>query len=138
MNKTKLINEYTYTTICNIDFNVLTYFDEDFERELYSLKFENHDYCSGEFLIDFADKLDVETLDKEIKSFMLDYVWSQVNCFIEGEDFNDWTVWTLEDGWKLENKKANKSKTWKIHDLEDDCEPILNEMIKFLNLQQTK
>ena len=116
---------------------MLVDFDEEYDKELYSLIYENHDYPGGvEFLINFADSL--ENFDKEIKSFMLDYVWSQVNCYIEGEDFNDWTVWTLEDGWKLENKKANKSKTWKIHDLEDDCEPALNEMIKFLNLQQTK
>ena len=138
MNKIKFKEEYTYTTICNIDFNVLTYFDEDFEEKSYSLRFEDHNYCSGEFLINFAKSLDDETIEKEVKSFMLGYICSQVNCHIEGEDYNDWTVETVEDGLELKNKKTNRSIVWKIHDYEDDCEFILNEMIKFLNLQANK
>ena len=135
----KFKEEYTYMSICDIDFKVLVDFDYDENKELYSLTYDNHDYPgSVEFLISLVDKLDVEIWDKEIKSFMLGYIKSQVECFIEDENYNDWEVGVVEDGWELKNKLTNKSKVWKIHDLEDDCEPILNEMFKFLNLQQTK
>ena len=135
----KFKEEYTYVSICDIDFKVLVDFDYDENKELYSLTYDNHDYPgSVEFLISFAKSLDVEVWDKEIKSFMLDYIKSQVECFMEDEDYNNWTVGVVEDGWELKNKKTNRSVIWKIHDLEDDCEIIQNEMFKFLNLQQTK
>ena len=135
----KFKEEYTYVSICDIDFKVLVDFDEEYDKELYSLIYDDHG-CPGsvEFLITLADKLDVETWDKEIKSFMLDYIKSQVECYIEDENYNDWEVGVVEDGWELKNKKTKRSVIWKIHDLEDDCEPILNEMFKFLNLQANK
>ena len=135
----KFKEEYTYMSICDLDFKVLVDFDFDENKELYSLTYDNHDFPgSVEFLITLADKLDVETWDKEIKSFMLDYIKSQVECYIEDENYNDWEISVVEDGWKLENKLTNKSKVWKIHDLEDDCEIIQDEMFKFLNLQANK
>ena len=138
MFKIKFLKEYTYLNICNIDFNILVDFDCGDEVELYSLRYEDHNYNSADFLINFAKKLDEETINKEIKSFMLNYIQSQVDCYIEDNDYNDWTVDVVEDGWKLENKSANKCVVWKIKDLEDDCESAQNEMIKFLNLQATK
>ena len=138
MYKIKLLKEYTYLNICDIDFNVLIYFDYDDEVLLYSLRYEDHNYNSGEFLINYAKSFDEEVFDKEIKAFMLNHVWSEVNCHIEDNDYNDWTVSTFESGLKLKNKKTNQCIVWKIHDYEDECEFIQNEMIKFLNLQQTK
>ena len=135
----KFKEEYTYVSICDLDFKVLVDFDYDENKELYSLVYDNHDYPgSCEFLISLVDKLDVEVWDKEIKSVMLGYIQNQVECFIEDNDYNNWEVVVVEDGWKLENKLTNKSKVWKIHDLEDDCEIIQDEMFKFLNLQANK
>ena len=134
----KLLKEYTYLNICDIDFDVLIYFDYDDEVLLYSLRYEDHNYCSGDFLINYAKSFDEEAFDKEIKAFMLNHVWSEVNCHIEDNDYNDWTVSTFESGLKLKNKKTNQCIVWKIHDYEDECEFIQNEMIKFLNLQQAK
>ena len=138
MFKIKLLKEYTYSSICDIDFNVLIDFDYDDEKLLYSLRYENHNSGSADFLINFASNLDDETIEKEIKSFMFGYIESEVSCYIEENDFNDWAVSAVENGLKLENKKTNKCITWKIIDLEDDCEFIQNEMIKFLNLQHAK
>ena len=138
MFKIKFLKEYTYISICDIDFNVLIYFDYDNEVLLYSLKFEDHNSCSGDFLINYASSFDEEVIDKEIKAFMLNHIWNEVDCYIEENDYNEWTVSTFECGLKLENKSTNQCVLWKIHDLEDDCESIQNEMIKFLNLQASK
>ena len=138
MFKIKFLKEYTYMSICDIDFNVIVDFDCENEVELYSLRFEDHNYNSGDFLINFAKNLDDETLEKEIKTFMLNYIQSQVNCHIEDSDCNEWAVETTDDGLKLENKTTNRCIVWKVHDLEDDCEFIQDEMIKFLNLQASK
>ena len=138
MNNIKLKEEYIYTSICDIDFKMLVYFDEGREETLYSLRYENHDYGGGDFLFDFVKELDYEVVEKEIETFMLDYICSQVNCCIDGSDCNEWEVSTLEDGLKLENKKTKRSVIWKINNIEDDAEFIFNEMLKFLNLQEDK
>ena len=139
MFKLKLLKEYTYLTICDIDFNVLIDFDYDNEILLYSLRYEDHNYNSGEFLINFEKKFDEENVDKIIKTFMLDHIWSEVNCFIEdNDDLNEWTVSTTESGLKLKNKSTNQCITWKVHNLENDCELVQDGMIKFLKSQQVK
>ena len=89
MNNIKFIKEYIYTSICDIDFKMLVYFDESSEETLYSLKYENHDYGGGDFLFDYKSNLDYESTEKEIKSFMLDYICDQINCYIEENDFNE-------------------------------------------------
>ena len=136
MFKIKFLKEYTYMSICDIDFNVLIDFDYGDEKLLYSLRFEDHNSGSGDFLINYESSFDEESVYKEIKSFMLNHIWNEVDCYIEENDYNEWTVSTFEDGLKLENKSTNQCITWKIHDLEDDCESILDEMIKFLKSQQ--
>ena len=138
MFKIKYLKEYTYTTICNIDFNVIVDFDCENEVELYSLWYEDHGYCSKDHLLEFEKSLTDEQIDSEIKSFMLDYICTEVDNYIYEEDLNDWQISTTEDGWKLENKKTHRCVVWKVHDLEDDCEFIQDEMIKFLNLQRKK
>ena len=72
-NKIKLLKTYTYTSICNIDFNVLIYFDYDNETLLYSLKYED-DSSSGDYLVEYAASLNDDEINSTIKSFMLDYV----------------------------------------------------------------
>ena len=138
MNKIKFLKRYTYISICNIDFNVLIYFDYDKEVLLYSLKYEDNDYDSSDFLIDYAPCFDEETICNTIKSFMLDYVWSQINCYIEENDYNDWRVLIIDNGLKLKNKTTNQYATWNIYDYDEDYEAIQSKMEKFLKLQHNQ
>ena len=133
MNKIQLVKKYTYISICNIDFNILIYFDYDNEVLLYSLKYEDNNYSSSDYLIDYASSFDEESISNTIKSFMLDYVWSQVNCYIEENDYNDWRVLIIEDGLKIKNKSTNQYATWNIYDYDEDYEVIQNKIIKFLD-----
>ena len=139
MEKIKLLKKYTYITICNIDFNVLIYFDYDNEILLYSLKYEDENY-SSDYLIEYAKSFDEENINNEIKSFMLNYVWSQINCYIEENDYNDWRVLIIDNGLKIKNKSTNQWTTWDVDDYDEDYEVIQNKMMKFLDLnnQQIK
>ena len=135
MNKIKFLKKYTYITICNIDFNVIIYFDYINEVLLYSLHYEDNNYSSSDSLIDYATSFDEEAICNTIKSFMLDYVWSQVNCYIEENDYNDWRILIIEDGLKLKNKVTNQWATWNIYDYDEEYEVVQNKIIKFLKLQ---
>ena len=135
MNKIKFLKKYTYITICNIDFNVIIYFDYINEVLLYSLHYEDNNYSSSDSLIDYATSFDEEAISNTIKSFMLDYVWSQVNCYIEENDYNDWRILIIEDGLKLKNKVTNQWATWNIYDYDEEYEVVQNKIIKFLKLQ---
>ena len=135
MNKIKFLKKYTYISIMNIDFNVLIYFDYDNEVLLYSLHYEDNNYSSSDSLIDYANCFNEERFDKVIKSFMIDYVWSQINCYIEDNNYNDWRVLIIDNGLKLKNKLNNQWATWNIYDYEENYEVIQNKMIKFLKLQ---
>ena len=137
MNKIQLVKKYTYISICNIDFNVLIYFDYDNEVLLYSLSYEDNNYSSYDYLIEYASCFEEERFNNTIKSFMLDYVWSQINCYIEENDYNDWRILIIEDGLKLKNTSTNQWVTWNIHDYDEDYEVIQNKIIKFLKLQST-
>ena len=140
MNKIKLLKEYTYMSICDIDFNVLVDFDYDGEVLLYSLRYEDHNYNSGEFLINFAKSLDDVTIIKEIRTFMFNYIQSEVSCHIEENDYNGWTVKATDCGLKLFNDKQHQYFAWTINDdnLEEGCEYVKNEIIErldFINKQ---
>ena len=106
MNKIQLLKKYTYISICNIDFNVLIYFDYDNEVLLYSLKYEDNNYNTSDYLIEYASSFDEESINKAIKSFMLDYSTSQLNCYIEENDYSDWKVVTIKNGLKLTGVQA--------------------------------
>ena len=131
MEKIQLLKKYTYISICNIDFNVLIYFDYDNEVLLYSLKYEDNNYSSSDYLDEYASRFDEENINNIIKSFMLDYIWSQVNCYIEENDYNEWKVEAIKDGIKLKNKSTNQCVAWDIHD-DEDYEVVQSEIIKFL------
>ena len=134
MNKIKFLKKYTYISICNIDFNVLIHFDYDNEVLLYSLKYEDNNDGGSDYLIDYANGFDEENISNTIKGFMLDYVWSQVNCYIEENDYNDWRVFIVENGLKLKNVSTNQYASWWIYDYDEDYETIKNKMMKFLEL----
>ena len=133
MNKIQFLKKYTYISICNIDFNVLIYFDYDNEVLLYTLNYEDNNYSSSDFLDEYASNFDEEKINNIIKSFMLDYVWSNVNCYIEENEYSDWRVLIIEDGLKLKNKTTNQYATWNIYDYDEDYEVIQNKIIKFLD-----
>ena len=137
MEKIKLLKKYTYITICNIDFNVLIYFDYDNEILLYSLKYEDENY-SSDYLIEYAKSFDEENISDEIKSFMLNYIWSQINCYIEENDYNDWRVLIIDNGLKIKNKSTNQWITWDVDDYNEDYEVVKNKMMKFLDLNNQR
>ena len=137
MEKIKLLKKYTYISICNIDFNVLIYFDYDNEVLLYSLKFEDENY-SSDYLVEYAKSFDEENINNEIKSFMLNYIWSQINCYIEENDYNDWRVLIIDNGLKIKNKSTNQWTTWDICDYDEDYEVIQNKMMQFLDLNNQR
>ena len=89
MNKIQLLKKYTYIEISNIEFDVLIYFDYDNETLLYSLKYEDNNSSSSDYLIDYAPCFDEEEVNNTIKEFMLDYVWGQINCYIEENNYSD-------------------------------------------------
>ena len=131
METIKLLKKYTYTSICNIDFNVLIYFDYDNETLLYSLKYED-DSSSGDYLVEYAASLNDDEINSTIKSFMLDYVWSQINSYINENNYSGWKVWITDSGWKLANESKNIWKAWNIYD-DEDYEVIQSKLKKFLD-----
>ena len=133
MNKIQLLKKYTYISICNIDFNVLIYFDYDNEVLLYTLKYEDDNNSSSDFLVEYAPCFDEESINNTIKSFMLDYVWNQINCYINENDYNDWRVLIIEDGLKLINAATSQYATWNYYDCDEDCEVIQSKIKKFLD-----
>ena len=133
MNKIKMVKKYTYISICNIDFNILIYFDYDNEVLLYSLKYEDNNYDSSDYLDEYASCFDEEKISNTIKSFMLNYVWNQVDCYINENDYSDWMILIIEDGLKLKNKSTNQWVTWNINDYDEDYEVIQNKILKFLD-----
>ena len=133
MNKIQFLKKYTYISICNIDFNVLIYFDYDNEVLLYTLNYEDNNYSSSDFLDEYASNFDEEKINNIIKSFMLDYIWSNVNCYIEENEYSDWRVLIIDNGLKLKNKTTNQYATWNIYDYDEDYEVIQNKIIKFLD-----
>ena len=133
MNKIQFLKKYTYISICNIDFNVLIYFDYDNEVLLYTLNYEDNNYSSSDFLDEYASNFDEEKINNIIKSFMLDYIWSNVNCYIEENEYSDWRVLIIDNGLKLKNKTTNQYATWNIYDYDEDYEVIQSKIIKFLD-----
>ena len=106
---------------------------------LYSLYFEdNNDEGGRDYLIDCATRLDEKRINNAIKSFMLDCAWSKVNRYIHENNYNDdWRVWIIDNGLKLENKSTNQYVTWNIYDYDEDYVYLQSKVINFLKLQST-
>ena len=136
MNKIQLLKKYTYISICNIDFNVLIYFDYDNEVLLYSLKYEDNEYYDNvDYLIEYASSFDEEVIYNTIKKFMLIHVWSELDKWIVLNDYKEWKIEVINDGLKLINKTTKQWATWNIYDYDEDYEVVQNKIIKFLKLQ---
>lgn len=140
MNKIKLLKESVYMEALDIEFIKLTYFDFDDERLLYSLEYVDNNYNTNDFLFDYYEYFDEETVNNKIKTFMLNYIESQISCDIEENEYKGWKVEVIENGLKLSNDKTQQSKTWDIFDLDEDYEKLQSEIMKFLesNNQQNK
>ena len=134
MNKFKLLKEYMYMDILDVEFNILIYFDYDNEVLLYSLKYIDNNYDTSDYLDEYATCFDEEKIYNIIKSFMLEYVASQSNCYIEENEYSEWKVVVIKDGLKLINDKTQQFVEWNIHDYDEDYEVIQNKIKKFLDL----
>ena len=132
MNKIKLLKENTYLETLDIEFVKLIYFDYDDERLLFSLEYIDNNYGNTDFLAEYDEHFDEETINSKIKTFMLSYIESQVNSYIEENEYNGWTVKAVENGLKLLNDKTQQNETWDVYDLNKDYEKLQNEIMKFL------
>lgn len=136
MNKIKFLKRYTYTSICNYNFNILIFFDYDSNMLLYSLECDDIEYYdSVDCLIEYASSLNDDEINESIRKFMLIHVWNEIDTLIILNDFNEWKVEIIENGLKLINKVTNQYATWNIYNYDEDYEAIQNAMEKFLKLQ---
>ena len=133
MNKIKLVKEYVYIDILDIEFNVLIYFDEENEELLYSLKYEDNNYNSSEYLVEYAKSFNEENVDKIIKAFMLDYLASTLNCYIEENEYSGLKVVAIKNGLKLMNDKTQQCEEWNIYDFDEDYEELQYEVKQFID-----
>ena len=136
MKKIKLLKEYTYMDICDIEFIVLVYFDNDNEVLLYSLKYIDNNYNSSEYLVEYEPYFNEGNIDNVIKTFMLGYIASQISCYIEENEYNGWRVTTVKNGLKLMNDKTHQYEEWNIHDFDEEYEDFQNEIKEFLDLNK--
>ena len=132
MNKIKLLKENIYLETLDIEFIKLIYFDYDDERLLFSLEYIDNNYGNSDFLVEYDEHFDEETINSKIKTFMLSYIESQVNSYIEENEYNGWTVKAVENGLKLLNDKTQQNETWDVYDFDEDYEKLQNEIMKFL------
>lgn len=138
MNKIKFLKKYTYTSILDVDFNVVINFDYDAEVLLYSLEIENNNYNSIDYLIEYATSLSEDEINNAIREFMLDYVKSDLNSYIQKNGYNEWVVVVVENGLKLINKTTKQWATWNIYDYDEDYEVVQSKVIKSLKLQHNQ
>ena len=67
------------------------------------------------------------------KSFMLNYVKSKLNYFIDKNNWKGWKVEVIKDGFKLINISTQQYATWNIHDYDEDFEVVQSKIMKFLD-----
>ena len=132
-NNIHIYQEYTYISTCDIEFNVLIYFDYDNEVLLYSLKYEDANYNSSEYLVEYDSCFDEEKIYNTIKTFMLGYIENQISCYIDENEYSDWRVAYIKDGIRVKNISTNQYEEWNIHDFDDDFEDFQNEIKEFLD-----
>ncbi len=138
MNKLKFLKRYTYTSILNVNFNILIYFDYDSEILLYSLEVEDNNYNSIEYLVECATSLSDDEINNAIRSFMLDYIVSNLRCYAKGNGYSDWNVVVYKDGIRLINNATKQHADWYLYNYDEDYEVIQNKIIKFLELQHNQ
>ena len=136
MNKIKLLKEYTYIEICDIEFIVLIYFDNDNEVLLYSLKYIDNNYNSSEYLVEYEPYFNEEKIYNVIKTFMLGFIANQINCYIEENEYSGLKVTAVKNGLKLTNEKTNQYRTWDVYDFDEDYEEMKSQIMEFLDLNK--
>ena len=133
MNKIKLLKEYTFMEILDIDFNVLIYFDNDNERLLYTLEYIDNNYGTNDFLLEYEPCFDESKVYNIIKAFMMDYLESQLNVYIDENEYKDLKVVAIKDGLKVTNEKTKQSETWNINDYDDDYDDMQYDVKEYLD-----
>ena len=132
MNKIKFLKRYTYTSILDVNFNVLIYFDYDSEVLLYSLEVEDNNYNSIEYLVECATSLRDDKINNIIRSFMLDYIANNLRCYAKGNGYKEWNVEVYKNGIKLINIVTKQHVEWWLYDYDEDYEVIQNKVINFI------
>ena len=132
MNKLKFLKRYTYTTILDVNFNIVIHFDYDNEMLLYSLEVEDNNYNSTDYLVECATSLNDDRVNNVIRVFMLDYVASNLNNFAKEQGYNDWSVKVYRDGFKLINNATKQYADWWLYDYDEDYELLQSKAKKFL------
>ena len=135
MNKLKFLKRYTYTSILDIDFNVLIHFDYDSEVLLYSLEVEDNNYRTTDYLVEGATSLKNDRINSAIRKFMLNYVSVNLNSFAKENGYNRWSVIIYSDGLKLINNATQQYVDWWIYDYDEDYEAIQTKAKSFLAKQ---
>ena len=133
MNKIKLVKEYTYMDTLGIEFNVLIYFDEDNETLLHTLKYIDNNYDTDGYLLEYEPYSGGNKIYNVIKAFMLDYLESQLNIYINENEYRNLKVVAIKDGLKVINEKTNQSETWNIYDFDDDYDDMQYEIMTYLD-----
>ena len=133
MNKIKLVKEYTYMDVLDIEFNVLIYFDEDNETLLYTLKYVDNNYDVSEYLLEYEPCFDETKVCNVIKAFMLDYLESQLNVYIDENEYENLKVVAIKDGLKLINESTKQSETWNINEYDDEYDDMQHDIKEYLD-----
>ena len=134
MYKTK--NKYIYDDILSFNFYESEILNCNTEECHYCLTVQNRDCGTDEeILLDFVSEYD-EFQDKAqaaVREYMLDYIQSQISCYIEENDYNDWKIAADKSGWlRLSNDRLGHYKRWNIYDKEG-YETIQDTIIKLLD-----
>ena len=88
-----------------------------------------------EILLDFIYDYD-EFQDKAqtaVRGYMLDYIQSQISCYIEDNDYKNWKIKADKSGWLLlSNDRLGHYKRWNIYN-KDGYETIQDTIIELLD-----
>ena len=70
-----------------------------------------------------------------INMFMLGVTAGVIECYIEENNYNEWSIEVVEGGLKLINKATQQYATWNIYDYDCDYKVIRSKIEKFLKSQ---
>ena len=70
-----------------------------------------------------------------VNTFKLGVVAGGIECFIDENGYNGWTVKVIENGLKIVNKKTKQYATWNIYDYDENYAVIENKIEFFLKSQ---
>ena len=131
----KTLEKNIYEEISSFTFYESKILSRNSEECHFCLTVQNRDCGTDEeILLDFIYDQDEfeEKAQATVREFMLNYIQSEISCYIDDNDYKGWTVKTTDIGLKLSNEKANKWFSW-VANNEDSYENIKNEIIERLD-----